>query len=299
MRRAFSIFKNAHTRAKHFSRFNWEKRRILTNNPRRRRKQRKEVTQAVPRRVKPAISWPGGKSRLLEKILPLIPEHVCYCEPFAGGLAVLLAKKRSDVEVVNDINGDLVTFYRCVRFHQEPLLTELEFVLNSRQEFNDFVEQEGLTDIQRAARWYFRNKLGFGGDDMEHFGTSAVSGHSSRAARMETIRALSYRLDRVTVELLDWKKCVLRYDRRGTFFFFDPPYTGCKLSSYAAWTETDVQALRDTLAQVKGSWLVSLNDTSAIRQIFTGCRIRSVERVRGIDNTRGTKTYKELLITPK
>lgn len=94
-------------------------------------------------RVKPAVSWPGGKSRLLKHILPLIPEHTCYCEPFAGGLAVLLAKQRSGIEVINDLNGDLITFYRCVRFHQDALLTELEFVMNSRQEFYDFRDQGG------------------------------------------------------------------------------------------------------------------------------------------------------------
>lgn len=77
--------------------------------------------------------------------MPLIPKHQCYVEPFAGGLAVFLAKPRSQIEVLNDLNGDLVTFYRCVRFHSDTLLTELEFVLNSRQEFKDFADQPGLT----------------------------------------------------------------------------------------------------------------------------------------------------------
>src|SRR5205085_1031202 len=116
---------------------------------------------------------------------PLLPKHHCYCEPFAGGLAVFLAKPRSPIEVVNDVNGDLVTFYRCVRFHQDPLLTELEFVLNSRREFLDFRDQPGLTDIQRAARWFHRNKNCFGGTDMRSFGTSALGGGAvfgSRAA---------------------------------------------------------------------------------------------------------------------
>ena len=113
-------------------------------------------TPASTLRIKPAISWPGGKSRYLDRILPLIPKHTCYVEPFAGGLAVLLAKPRSSLEVINDLNGDLINFYRCVRFHADVLLTELEFVLNSRQEFHDFRSQPGLTDIQRAARWFFR-----------------------------------------------------------------------------------------------------------------------------------------------
>ena len=73
--------------------------------------------------IKPAIRWAGGKRLLAKYILPHVLPHECYVEPFSGGLAVMLAKPRSRMEVVNDIDGDLVTFYRCVRFHQEPLLT--------------------------------------------------------------------------------------------------------------------------------------------------------------------------------
>jgi DNA adenine methylase len=242
------------------------------------------------------VSWPGGKSRLLKHILPLIPAHECYVEPFAGGLAVLLAKERSKLEVINDANGDLVTFYRCVRYHSDVLLTELEFVLNSREEFLDFRTQAGLTDIQRSARWFFRNKNCFGGADMRSFGTAAVSGggaHGSRASRMEDIRALNVRLDRVVIEHLDWQKCIELYDRPTTFFFVDPPYTECGRTMYDGWTNTDVQILR-------GKWLVTLNDTAAIRAIFNGCKFAAVKRALGINNkgSAGGRQYAEIVITP-
>ena len=82
-------------------------------------------------RIKPAVTWLGGKSKLLKHILPLIPKHMCYVEPFAGGIAVFLAKPPSKIEVLNDLNGDPVTFYPRVKFHADSLLAELEFVLNS------------------------------------------------------------------------------------------------------------------------------------------------------------------------
>jgi DNA adenine methylase len=77
--------------------------------------------------------------------------------------------------------------------------------LNSRQEFHDFRHQPGLTDLQRASRWFFRNKTCFGGASMDSFGTGAAGGgaNNSRAARMESIRALNLRLDRVCIENLD------------------------------------------------------------------------------------------------
>jgi len=251
--------------------------------------------------VRPAVSWPGGKTRLLKHILPLIPKHTCYCEPFAGGVAVLLAKPRSSIEVINDLNGDLITFYRCVRYHSDVLLTELEFVLNSRKEFLDFRDQAGLTDIQRAARWFFRNKTCFGGADMRSFGISAVSGGAalgSRSARMEAIRALNVRLDKVCIEHLDWQKCIDLYDRPTTFFFIDSPYTECGATMYAAWTNTDVQILRDRLARLRGSWIVTLNDTSSIRAIFAGCTIKAIERTKGINAKAKDRVYREVIITP-
>jgi DNA adenine methylase len=213
-------------------------------------------------------------------------------------LAVLLAKERSKQEVVNDLNGNLVNFFRCVRFHQEPLLVEIEFVLNSREEFHDFRSQPGLTDIQRAARWFFRNKNCFGGANMDSFGTSALSTHGSRSARMEAIRDLSLRLDRVVVENLDWQHCIRLYDRNTTFFFIDPPYTDCDARMYGSWTISDVQKLRDVLAQLKGKWVLTFNDSAAIRDVFRGCRIEAVERARGINNLQGAKRYTELIICP-
>jgi DNA adenine methylase len=249
------------------------------------------------------VSWPGGKRRLVDHILPFIKPHKCYCEPFAGGLAVLLAKPRSGLEVINDLNGDLVAFYRCVKYHREELLTEMDFVLNSREEFNDFRSQKGLTDIQRAARWYFRNKVCFGGSDMEVFGTAALGGggsHGSRASRMETIRALNIRLDRACIEHLDWKECIRRYDRPTTFFFLDPPYTECKPKMYDGWTNANVQELRDILGRAQGKWLVTLNDTAPIRAIFAGCAIKRVTRAMGINNrTPVQKVYHELIIRPR
>lgn len=253
-------------------------------------------------RIKPAIVWPGGKSRLLDEILPVIPKHEAYVEVFAGGLAVLLAKPRSKLEVLNDINGELVNFYRCVRFHADVLLTELEFVLNSRQEFHDFRAQPGLTDIQRAARWFFRNKTCFGGANMETFGSTASGGGAlnSRSARLEAIRLLNLRLDKVSIEQLDWQKCLDLYDRPTTFFFLDPPYTNCDAGMYGTWKDADVLRFRERLAKLRGGWAVTLNDCPSIRQIFDGCQIKSLVRKKGINIKAGKPSvdYRELLITP-
>jgi DNA adenine methylase len=114
--------------------------------------------------MRPAFPWPGGESLASKYIIPHIPPHTCYCERFAGGIAVLLAKEPSKVEVINDINADLVNFYRCVRFHPDELIKEIQWRLASRREFVDLKAQRGLTDIQRAASWFLIQGMSFGGD---------------------------------------------------------------------------------------------------------------------------------------
>lgn len=254
-------------------------------------------------KVRPAVSWPGGKSKLIKYIAPLIPEHQCYCEPFAGGLAVLLSKKKSPVEVINDLNSELINFYRCVRFHSEALELELHFILNSREEFNDFRTQKGLTDIQRAARWFFRNKNCFGGCNLDSFGFSRKSSGGaamgSRFSRTEAILSLNRRLDSVCIENLDWKRCLELYDTPETFFFFDPPYTYCDATMYDSWKTEDVEDFAKTVKSLKGKWIITFNDHPSIREIFKGYKIKAIERPRGINNKGESSVYREIIISEK
>jgi len=94
---------------------------------------------------------------------------------------------------------------------------------------------------------------------MDVFGTSPSTAKDSRAARLESIRQLNVRLDRVVVENLTWEKCLDTYDRPETFFYLDPPYTASDIKNYEAWKTSDVLRFRERLNRLKGSWLVSLN----------------------------------------
>ncbi len=250
--------------------------------------------------LKPAFSWPGGKAWAAKYVLPRVPNHTCYCEPFAGGLAILLAKEPSKLEVINDINSDLVNFYRCVRFHLDELIKELQFLLNSREEFNDLKKQRGLTDIQRAARWFRIQTLSFGGDG-DSFAVARTNGggaNKSRKNLLDRISELSDRLDRVVIESLDWSRCLSLYDSDETFFFIDSPYTGGRIKNYAAWSADDLRVLRSALDMIKGKYLLTINDCDAAREIFSGLSITRLNRKRGIANKDGRASeYAELLIS--
>lgn len=252
--------------------------------------------------MRPVFPYPGGKTWAVKHILPRIPEHTCYCEPFAGGLAILLAKEPSRVEIVNDINSDLVTFFRCVKFHQDEIVKELQLVLNSREEFQNCKDQPGLTDIQRAARWFRKQTLSFGGNGYS-FAVGRKTGggaNKSRRSLLEKLEALNDRLDRVIIEHLDWQRCLQLYDGSETFFFIDPPYLGGKISNYPPWSEGDLETLRDCLIALKGKWLLTINDCEAAYSLFGKMKKTSFTRQRGIANKSETdkQQYKELLIAP-
>ncbi|MEK6742238.1 MAG: DNA adenine methylase, partial [Nitrospirota bacterium] len=176
------------------------------------------------------ISYLGGKSRLTDKIIPLFPEHHCYCEVFAGGAWMLFRKPESHTEIINDINLDLVTLYRVVKYHLDEFMRYFRWALISREEFNRLrtVPPETLTDIQRAARFYYLLKAGFGAKVKGPTFSSAPSGPPRlNLLRMEEdLSEAHLRLSRVYIENLPFDRIIERHDRPTTLFYLDPPYYG-------------------------------------------------------------------------
>lgn len=154
----------------------------------------------------PIIPWIGGKRRLSKHILPLIPEHTCYVEPFAGAAAILFLKQPSKVEVINDINLDLITLYRVVQNHLEEFVRQFKWSLTSRQiyEWLQITPPETLTDIQRSVRFFYLQKLSFGGKvSGQTFGTATTSPPRLNFLRLEEELSQAHlRLSRITIEHL-------------------------------------------------------------------------------------------------
>jgi DNA adenine methylase len=253
---------------------------------------------------RPVVSWAGGKQRLLKYLLPLVPEHTRYVEPFGGGLAMLLAKPRSALEVVNDINGDLVKFYWSCKYHLEPLQDELDLVLNSRRVFEAYCSQPGLTEIQRAARWFLRNKLSFGGNG-EDFAISKTQPLTSRSARLVLIHALNRRLDRTTIENKSWEYIFRTYDTPETFFFLDPPYPEPGFT-YEGWDELALERFCAAVRLLQGRWIFTFKANAQVRDLMAGYSCQTIERSRPIgSNTRAgrksgsteRRVYREIIIT--
>lgn len=252
------------------------------------------------KRTKPVIAWPGGKSRLLPVILPLIPKHSRYVEVFAGGLAVLLAKPRSQVEIINDLNGDIVSLYLCAQFHLDELIKEVTGALYSRRLLADLQGQRGFTDIQRAARFLLINKLSFGGG-MKSFGVVKNSPPRSLANIPRALRELHDRLDKVSIENLSYERMLESYDGDSTLFFLDPPYLNSRPgSAYDGWNEEQMTAFSSRVLALKGSWIVTVDDSEFNRSLFKGCKIKAVETANGSVNRRlkPASLFREIIIRP-
>lgn len=246
--------------------------------------------------TKPILRWPGGKTRLLSHLLPLLRPHTIFVEAFAGGAALTLGKEPSKVEVINDFNGELVNLYRHAQFHIDALVAEVEWTLNARADLEALLEQPGLTGLQQAARYLLRNRLSFGGGGSS-FAVSKQA-QPSRSAVLEKLRAFNARLDKVAVENLSYERLVKNYDSPGTLWFFDPPYTAGEVDTYSAWDSEQMAAFAGVVAGLQGDWIVTVNDCPDNRALFKGHEIRPVVTHSGAVNRRARPdaTFGELII---
>lgn len=244
--------------------------------------------------MKSPLNYFGGKSRLAAKIVEQIPEHICYCEPFTGGAWVLFSKEPSKVEVINDRDSELVTFWRVIQNHFTAFLDAFKFAVVSRKifEWETRKDPATLTDIQRAVRYYYLQRLGFGGHTDKRtygYGTTRPSGLNLSALE-ETLLEVHWRLERVNIECLDALDCIRRYDRATTFFFIDPPYYDLAQAYRHKYKQEDFRALRSTLDSIQGKFLLTLNDHALVRNIFKGFKIRPVSVRYSTGNSRSSAT---------
>lgn len=221
----------------------------------------------------PIIPWLGGKRRLARSILERFPAHACYVEAFCGAAAIFFAKEPSEVEVLNDINGELVNLYRVIQHHIEEFARQFKWALSSRQvfEWERRKDPETLTDIQRAARFYYLQKHSFGARvDGRSYGTATTSGPRLNLLRLEEDLSQAHlRLHGVQVENLPWQEVVTRYDRPHTLFYLDPPYW--QTEGYGVeFGFGEYERMAELARTIQGSLVISINDHPDIRRVFHG-----------------------------
>lgn len=218
--------------------------------------------------------WPGGKTRLLRHLLPLLSDnpHRTYVEAFAGGAAVLFNRAEpAKIEVLNDTHGELVRLYRVVANHLDEFVRQFRWILTSRDEFERFkrMPPDTLTDIQRAVRFFYLQKTAFGGKVAgQNWGAGPTAVNGINLLRLEQdLSDAHLRLHRVAIEQLPWRLCIEKYDTPDTLFFLDPPYW--QTEGYGSeFGFEQYEQLAETMAALKGKAVLTINDHPAMRKLF-------------------------------
>lgn len=246
----------------------------------------------------PIVPWIGGKRKLAEHILPLFPAHTCYVEPFCGAAALFFMKQPSACEVINDVNGDIVNLYRVVKHHLEELVRQFKWSLTSREHWNNLRDTppHTLTDVQRAARFLYLQKLAFGARvDGQNFGTATTGRPRFNLLSIEEdLTEAHFRLSQATIEHLDWHQVITRYDRPHTLFYCDPPYW--QTEGYGvefAWEQ--YERLREVVGELQGRMLISINAHADIRELFSDLPCMEIEYEYTVGGSSSSQRVTELV----
>lgn len=253
--------------------------------------------------AKPAAGWIGGKHRLADRLVERIAAvpHRTYVEGFVGMGGVFLRRRRAPpVEVINDVSGDVATFYRVLQHHYQAFLDMLRWQISSREQFARLMatNPDTLTDLQRAARFLYLQRLAYGGKVRgRNFGVDASSPGAFDVTRLAArLSDLHDRLAGVVIERLDWSECIERYDTAETLFYFDPPYWGSE-DDYGTglFGRESHAALAATLRQIDGRFILSINDTPETREIFAGFDLEEVSLTYSVNGSSPTDA-RELIV---
>lgn len=272
-----------------------------------------EASLAVRR---PALRYFGGKWRLAPWIISHLPPHLCYVEPFGGAMSVLLRKEPSYIEVYNDLDGEVVSFFRVLRERPEELLRAIELTPFSREEVARAHEAppgdlppEPDDELERARRLYIRSwqtrggprtqwKAGWRFQRRNNRGKLAIDDWND-TGHLEAVVA---RLKRVQIEHGDWREVVERYDAARTLFLCDPPYlpeTRSERWSLKAYgcemTPAEHAELGEMLREIDGMAVVCGYASPLYAQVFEGWRV-VMKRSQTDVNTIATEC---LWISPK
>jgi len=223
----------------------------------------KKYSEMKIKKRKTPISYYGGKQTMLPKLLPLIPEHKVYVEPFFGGGALFWAKDPSDVEVVNDLNGQVMNFYSVLKRKPEELKELVDSTPYARTAYKQALVVYNapylFDELTRAwAFWTvtiqgFSNKIG---------SWRCAQNRNKEVILLENKKELinevtSDRLKLVQIESKDAVQLIKRHDHEDAFFYCDPPYVDSNQGHYGGYTQQHFDELLECLSNIKGKFLLS------------------------------------------
>lgn len=254
------------------------------------------------------ITYYGGKQQLAAKIISMMPAHKIYCEPFFGGGAVFFQKPKSYLEVINDKNDKLITFYRQVATNFEQLAEKIDNSLCSESDYylaKDYYNGRvpaGDTDIAWAVfiitNGSFSGSM-HGGWKWCNGSAGSHTGVFMRNKRREFNSALRNRLQDVRISCRDALDVIKQRDTSDTFFYLDPPYPGCTQGHYRGYTHEELFQLLALLQEIKGKFILSNFWCQTLRYFVTVNKwhVEKIDMPLKVANLTEAKHKTEILIS--
>ena len=213
---------------------------------------------------KTPISYYGGKQNLAKRILSLVPDHNLYCEPFVGGAAVFFAKQPSPVEVINDLDGNVVNFYRVCKLQFSKLQKMIQSTPHSRKlhsEAKEILQDPKEKDlVKKAWSFWIQTNMSFSSRVYGGYAYERKSNGVSKTIRNKKkafTKDICDRLDLVDIECNDALTVIKSRDNQESFFYVDPPYFNSDMGHYKGYTLQDFENLLKLLGTIKGKFLLS------------------------------------------
>jgi len=255
--------------------------------------------------ARPVAGYVGGKKQLARELatrIEAIP-HALYGEVFAGMAGVFFRRQVAPkVEVLNDISRDVACLFRVLQNHFQAFLDMLRWQLTSRAEFDRLNAQDPdrLTDLQRAARFLYLQRLAFGGKvSGRNFGIDTFASAGFDLSKLVPLLSAAHeRLAGVTIECLPYGDFLDRWDRPHALFYLDPPYLGSEhYYGRGLFEAADFERLAERLARLKARFILTVNDAPELRAIFGGFTIEDAAVTYTTGSTREKRRNPELIIT--
>jgi DNA adenine methylase len=256
------------------------------------------------RPISPPAAYIGGKRILAKAIIERInaTPHTGYAEPFVGMGGVFLRRtSKPRTEVINDFNGEVANLFRILQRHYPQFMETLKFQITSRREFQRLAgcDPATLTDLERAARFLYLQRLSFGGKVTgQNFGVNKDGGGRFNITRLgPVLEDIHERMAGVVIEQLHWRDFIKRWDRPGMLFYLDPPYFGNE-DDYGVgmFSRSGFEEMAAALKGLRGGFILSLNDRPEVHAIFKGFKIEVIDCTYSIAGGAGKKV-KEVIVS--
>ena len=206
-----------------------------------------------------------------------------------GGSGKVLMNAEARVKIYNDLNADLVSFFEQVRNNRDAVIEKLDYVLNSRELFSRYKERSD-DPAENAFRYFYRNMLSFNGQGSSYSYSTKKNKSLKLLKAEETINSLYDEIKLWTIEKLDFRDLIKRYDSEGTFFYLDPPYHNIRGLYDYEMEDSDFIDLKEILDSIEGKYLLNINEDEFIKKIFGKPNLKKEYMNYGINGRLREKT---------